>query len=388
MSPFERSAGERESTLFRAPRGLKEPVFWKLSHLRKSRTPARSPSEDAERIGVRWMRPRIRSAALRMAESSIGATAEPITRPLRWEGRGGIVFLVSSRFLPRSVPESLAMNASVPRTALVLSLAVLALASPAARGSALAPIRLRVDMTEAPERVLHAHLAIPVRPGEVTLFYPKWIPGEHGPTGPLVNVAGFTVVASGKPLEWKRDLVEMDGIHVTVPPGTKTLEVAFDFLLSTSTEGYSYGAGATPNLAVLNWNQVLVYPTGPPPEALTYAASVQLPAGWKYGTAVPVAHETGGWVEFKPASLVTLIDSPLNAGRWFREIPLAPEITPRHYLDLVGASRESIQITPEQEEKFSRPPRQPNHPLGPPPHPAPPLPHTLPPHRPPFRPAH
>ncbi len=256
------------------------------------------------------------------------------------------------------------MNASVPRTALVLSLAVLALASPAARGSALAPIRLRVDMTEAPERVLHAHLAIPVRPGEVTLFYPKWIPGEHGPTGPLVNVAGFTVVASGKPLEWKRDLVEMYAVHVTVPPGTKTLEVAFDFLLSTSTEGYSYGAGATPNLAVLNWNQVLVYPTGTPPEDLTYAASVKLPAGWKYGTALPVAHATGGWVEFKPASLVTLIDSPLNAGRWFREIPLAPEITPRHYLDLVGDSRESIQITREQEEKFSRLVREANQLFG------------------------
>src|SRR5258705_12690766 len=164
MSPFERSAGERESTLFRAPRGLKEPVFWKLSHLRKSRTPARSPSEDAERIGVRWMRPRIRSAALRMAESSIGATAEPITRPLRREGRGGIVFLVSSRFLPRSVPESLAMNASVPRTALVLSLAVLALSSPSAIGPALAPLQLTFGKPVAPQSVHHPHLANPHRP--------------------------------------------------------------------------------------------------------------------------------------------------------------------------------------------------------------------------------
>ena len=238
-----------------------------------------------------------------------------------------------------------------------LTLLVFAAPGPAASSTAATraePIRLQVDMTEAPQRVVHTRLAIPVRPGEVTLFYPKWIPGEHGPTGPLVNVAGLTVSAAGKTLEWKRDLVEMYAIHVGVPPGVRTLDVAFDFLLSTSTEGYSFGASATPNLSVLNWNQVLVYPTGTPPEELTYLASVKLPAGWKYGTALPVARTTGGWIEFQPASLVTLIDSPLNAGRWFREVALAPGVTPRHYLDLVGDSRESIRLTKDQEEKFSQ----------------------------------
>ena len=216
------------------------------------------------------------------------------------------------------------------------------------------PIRLQVDMSESPQQILHSKMIIPVRPGEVTLFYPKWIPGEHGPTGPLVNVAGFTVTAAGRPLEWKRDLVEMYAIHVNVPSGVRSLDVAFDFLLPNGTEGYSYGASATPNLSVLNWNQVIVYPSGTPPEEQMVLASMKLPAGWKFGTALPVARTSGGWVEFKPASLVTLIDSPVNSGRWFREIALAPEITPRHYLDLVGDSRESIRITREQEEKYSQ----------------------------------
>jgi predicted metalloprotease with PDZ domain len=241
---------------------------------------------------------------------------------------------------------------------ILFGIALVALAVPRAASAASTPrpepIRLSVDLTGAPDRVLHARLTFPVRPGEVTLFYPKWIPGEHGPTGPIANLAGLVVSAHGTPLEWKRDLVEMYAIHVVVPPGARTLDVAFDFLLSSDLGGFTQGASATTNLAVLNWNQVLFYPIGTPLGDLTYVASIKLPAGWRYGTALPVARESGGWVEFKPAPLVTLVDSPVNAGRWFREVPLAPEITPRHYLDLVGDSREAIDLSPDKEEEFSR----------------------------------
>ena len=44
------------------------------------------------------------------------------------------------------------------------------------------PVRLDVDAREAPRKILHARLTIPARPGALTLAYPKWIPGEHGPT--------------------------------------------------------------------------------------------------------------------------------------------------------------------------------------------------------------
>ena len=52
-SPRARSSGKRERTLLSAPRGLKEPVFWKFSHFKCSRAPARLPSAVAENIGVR-----------------------------------------------------------------------------------------------------------------------------------------------------------------------------------------------------------------------------------------------------------------------------------------------------------------------------------------------
>src|SRR5262245_4210932 len=67
---------------------------------------------------------------------------------------------------------------------------------------------IRLDAREAPRRLLHAHLSIPATPGPLTLFYPKWIPGEHGPTGPINGVAGLTITAGGKKVAWERDPVD------------------------------------------------------------------------------------------------------------------------------------------------------------------------------------
>src|SRR5436309_4069138 len=217
------------------------------------------------------------------------------------------------------------------------------------------PITLFADLTEAPRRIIHARLRIPGSPGSVALIYPKWIPGEHGPTGPIANLAGpLTITSNGKTVPWRRDDVEMYAIHVSVPGGAKSLELSLDFLLSGEEEGFTFGASSTPNLAVLNWNQVLLYPTGVPLERLIYSASLRLPAGWKYGTALPVARESGGIVEFKPAPIVTLIDSPVIAGRYFRTIALAPEITPRHLIHVAADSPEAIEMPREVEEHYSQ----------------------------------
>ena len=82
-------------------------------------------------------------------------------------------------------------------------------------------ISLSVDATDAPRRILHAQEIITARPGPLTLMYPEWIPGEHGPTGPVVDVAGLHIMADGKELAWRRDLVDMYAIHLTVPNGEK-----------------------------------------------------------------------------------------------------------------------------------------------------------------------
>ena len=124
------------------------------------------------------------------------------------------------------------------------------------------PINLEVDATDAPRKILHARLQIPAHPGPLTLLYPKWIPGEHGPTGPVTDLAGLKMTALGQPVPWQRDDENMFAVHLQVPAGADMLEVKLDFLLPPGTAGFSSGASATAQLLDLSWNQVLLYPEG------------------------------------------------------------------------------------------------------------------------------
>jgi predicted metalloprotease with PDZ domain len=191
----------------------------------------------------------------------------------------------------------------------------------------LAPITIAVDATEAPRKILHAQLTIPVKPGPLTLFYPKWIPGEHGPTGPITDLAGLKFTAAGKTISWRRDDVDMFAFHLEVPAGATKLEASLDFLLPATAEGFSSAASSTANLVVLSWNQVLLYPEGYGSDDLTYTASLRLPAGWKFGTALPLGprvNKPAGVNEefFAPVSLTTLVDSPVIAGSHCRALTL------------------------------------------------------------------
>lgn len=206
------------------------------------------------------------------------------------------------------------------------------------------PIHVTADVTDAPRKILHASLSIPVRPGPMTLIYPKWIPGEHGPTGPIDNLAGIVIRANGNELAWRRDDVNMFAFHVTVPEGVSTLDAKVDFLATAAAAGFSAGASTSANLAIVSWNEVLLYPEGRSPAEIQVQPSVKLPAGWQYGTALTKSGESGGNVEFETVSLEQLIDSPLLAGKYFKEIPLAPEVTPKHYLDMAADGPEDLRI--------------------------------------------
>src|SRR5215469_13693913 len=106
-------------------------------------------------------------------------------------------------------------------------------------GAQMAPITLSVDLTDAPRKILHATEVMPVTAGPLTVVYPKWIPGEHGPTGPIENMAGFFITANGQPVKWERDKVDMFAYHLTVPQGATKLEMKIDFLASSSLSGFS-----------------------------------------------------------------------------------------------------------------------------------------------------
>ncbi len=213
-------------------------------------------------------------------------------------------------------------------------------------------IRIRLDATDAPRRLLHVQMAIPAKPGPMTLLYPKWIPGEHGPTGPITDLVGLKIAANGQAISWKRDSVNLYAFQVTVPDGVTALEVAFDFISAPEAPGFSSGASATTELAVLNWNQFLLYPQGMAADQLRYQASLRVPNAWRFGTALPIARESGNEIEFQPASLTTLIDSPVSTGRHYRTIELGADGSIPHFLHLAGDSDRALEIGPDQIKSY------------------------------------
>jgi len=242
----------------------------------------------------------------------------------------------------------------------LIPLAALCVSMGAAAFAQTTPITLAVDLTDAPRKILHATETIPVKPGPLTLVYPKWIPGEHIPSGPIDNQAGFIVTtASGVRVKWERDLVDMFAYHLTVPAGTTQLNIKMDFLATASAAGYSAGASTSDSLALLSWNELVVSPDGVKPSDIMVTPSITLSSGWKYGTALEPSGDVFrssslNQIVFKTVTLEQLVDSPVLAGRWFREIPLAVEIAPKHYLDLAGDGPEDIEITQEHVDNFSK----------------------------------
>jgi predicted metalloprotease with PDZ domain len=244
-----------------------------------------------------------------------------------------------------------------PFLIVLVLLAVLALpglsgsAAASAAPAAARPIELAVDATDAPRGIFHSRLVIPAAPGPLTLAYPKWIQGEHAPTGPVMQVAGFTVAAGGRELAWHRDPADMFLVHVEVPAGAAAVEVTLDYL--SPTEGFGLGGygetvNATPHLAIVDWHDLLVYPLGPRDTEVPVRASLRLPAGWQWDTALapgsPGAPK-GGLVSFAPVSLYTLIDSPVLAGEIFRTLELAGGEAPVHVS--IAADRRSAMAIPE-----------------------------------------
>jgi predicted metalloprotease with PDZ domain len=215
-------------------------------------------------------------------------------------------------------------------------------------------IRVEVDENRAPQKIVHTHLQMPVQPGPLVLSYPEWIPGEHEPSGPIIDMAGLKLMANGKLIPWRRDLIDMFALHLDIPQGAKSLDIDFDFLLSAASSGYSAGASATAFLNVVSWNQLVLYPKGQNAAALTFLPSLRLPTGWKFGTALPGAKQTGDTIEFSPVSLETLIDSPVISGRYFRVVDLTPGQTPSHEIDIAADSPAALEITPETEAHYRK----------------------------------
>ncbi|MGA9368060.1 MAG: hypothetical protein WBV35_11420 [Steroidobacteraceae bacterium] len=191
------------------------------------------------------------------------------------------------------------------------------------------PETLVLDARNVGRGLMTATMRIPVKPGAFTFVYPKWVPGEHGPTGPLTNISEIKVSAGGRPLQWWRDQVDMYAFHVDVPHGVDALDVQFTVLVNSDGDHMS-----TPNLAIINWNRVLFYQADTNSHHVYFKPSIILPDGWSYGTALPGPQQSGQRVDFAEVALNMLVDSPLDCGRYYKHIELWRQGSAYQMLDM------------------------------------------------------
>ncbi len=189
------------------------------------------------------------------------------------------------------------------------------------------PMLLLVDATDLDHRIVRVRQKLPVVPGPLTLLYPRWIPGWHGPGGNIAQLAGLDIRAGERPLSWTRDAVDVDAIHLLVPEGVGELTIAFQHLAPINGSGGR--VSFSHDIVNLDWYALLLYPAGPPLSALSVRAAVTLPADFRIGTALRPTRERDGSVDFAEVSLDTLIDSPIFGGRFHRRIDLDPPGAPR-----------------------------------------------------------
>jgi predicted metalloprotease with PDZ domain len=166
-------------------------------------------------------------------------------------------------------------------------------------------------------------MTIPATRGTLDLAYPKWIPGEHGPGGPLSQVVRLTFAANGKPLAWHRDDLDIFLFHVDVPAGVSQIEADLDFACVLGQEGFQSDICTSYDQLVVNWWLVVLYPPNLPNDRDPFIAGIRLPAGWKYNTSLPSPRASApNTIEFGEVPLKTLVDSPLIAGEHLRTFPL------------------------------------------------------------------
>jgi predicted metalloprotease with PDZ domain len=214
---------------------------------------------------------------------------------------------------------------------LIFAAAVATSASASPQDTESPAMTLVVDETHAAQRIAFAHEEIRVKPGPLTLAYPRWIPGAPGSTGPIEQLAALSIRSGDMSLAWKRDPDDVYIIHVDVPDGTDRIAVDFDTLLENTISDHQL---------LLAWNSALLYPRDIDKRELTIQPSIVLPVNWRQASSLQVSGQSGARVNFSPLSLERLIDSPVLAGEFFRAVPLSSRWPAE--LDLTGDSQESV----------------------------------------------
>lgn len=212
-----------------------------------------------------------------------------------------------------------------------------------------------VDGTELPRRLLHARLEIPAAPGQMALWYPKWIPGIHFFGGPVHNLTGLKVrTAAGGEVPWRRDETEYWRFLVDVPEGADRIVVELDYITnqpttqSTGVDSYGFAG-----LGAINFNTCLLYPEGFASADIAVRLRVKLPEAWRAATSLSHS-ESGEWLAFDETDLETVIDSPLLCGAYMKSLALDAANGPKAYLHMAGTTPAAIDVDEQVRQDFTR----------------------------------
>ena len=176
---------------------------------------------------------------------------------------------------------------------------------------------LAIDASDVQRGAYRVIQTIPLAPGtrRVTLLYPQWLPGKHGPRGPIAELVDLRLSADGRPVSWRRDLQEVHAFHVDIPGGARSLVARF---IHTSPLRKSEGrVTMTREMLNLQWEKMSLYPAGHFARRVRVKPQVTFPAGWTAATALKGKRRSGNSVSWAETDYETLVDSPIFAGAHF-----------------------------------------------------------------------
>lgn len=210
-------------------------------------------------------------------------------------------------------------------------------------------LRISVDATDLDRRIFQVRETIPLAAGgPQTILFPQWVPGGHSPRNSLEKLAGLVIRADGQPVTWMRDPVDVFAFHVDAPPGARSLELSYQILTPTASD--QGRVVVTPEMLNLQWLSIALYPAGYYARQVQIEPEVKLPSGWSFATALEAAGPArDGVTRFKPVPFDVLVDSPMFAGRYYRQVDLDPGAAVPVRLDIFADRPEQLEAATADE---------------------------------------
>jgi predicted metalloprotease with PDZ domain len=247
----------------------------------------------------------------------------------------------------------------------LLSLVLICVATPSVCAGSGPTLQVEVDARDLPRRLLHTRIYVPCKPGKLALWYPKWIPGTHSPSGPIQDVAGLRLETSdGKAVPWRRDDTDVYRVECNVPDGVSQIIARLDVICNgPAVEASGHLSYGNNSVGMINWSTCLLYPDGPSCDDIIVRLSLRLPQGWRFATALRAESPRDGqdqkpagdsYATFKTVTLDDLVDNPLIAGEHLRTISLEVGKNPPAFMHLVSESPSAVRIGPNVIDLYSR----------------------------------